>query len=140
MPLVITVEQNSAVDPLLEWPLGKRGVDAKRQVDAYGLAGACRREFDLIARNYDAILAPAAADEAPLGLQATGTAIFNSLWTLQHVPCVAIPADFSELGLPVGIQLIGTRFSNAKILNVARALERVIDVDADDRLARIIRA
>jgi len=117
----------------------KRGVTPKRLVEAYDFADTCRREFDVIASGYDAILAPAATGEAPKGLHTVGNWIFNGLWTLLHTPCVAIPAVFGEGGLPVGIQLVGPRLSDARLLAVAKALQSVIDVNADERF-RILSA
>ncbi|KAI4646636.1 hypothetical protein J4E93_004858 [Alternaria ventricosa] len=40
-----------------------------------------RGMFDGIAASYSAILAPSAADEAPLGLDDMGSPMFNTLWT-----------------------------------------------------------
>ena len=41
------------------------------------------------------------------------------------LPAVSIPCGFNEEGLPVGLQLIGNRFEEAKILNIAYAFESV---------------
>src|SRR3712207_7169992 len=49
-------------------------------------------------------LTPAARGEAPVGLHSTGDAMFNRIWTLLHVPCVAIPAIHGPNQLPVGVQ------------------------------------
>lgn len=118
---------------------GGRGVTPRRLVEAYDLADICRKEFDTIASGYDAVLAPASTGEAPRGLHTVGNWIFNGLWTLLHTPCVAIPAVHGELGLPVGIQLVGPRLSDARLLAVAKALQPVIDVNADERV-RILSA
>ncbi|MCT4470401.1 amidase [Bosea spartocytisi] len=116
-----------------------RGVTPRRLVEAFDLSDICRKEFDAIASRYDAVLAPASTGEAPRGLHTVGNWIFNGLWTLLHTPCVAIPAVHGELGLPVGIQLVGPRLSDARLLAVAQALQSVIDVNADER-ARILSA
>ena len=39
------------------------------------------------------------------------------------LPAVSIPCGFNKEGLPVGLQLIGNRFEESKILNVAYAFE-----------------
>ena len=39
------------------------------------------------------------------------------------VPAISIPAGFSNEGLPIGIQLLGADFSEAKLLRIARAYE-----------------
>lgn len=112
-----------------------RGVTPEKLVAAYDFADACRREFDALAAGYDAILAPASTGEAPKGLHTVGDWIFNGLWTLLHTPCVAIPAVLGELGLPVGVQLVGPRFSDSRLLGVAEALQEVIDTGARERAA-----
>ena len=58
-------------------------------------------------RDYDFLLTPAAAGEAPTGLDLTGTAAFNRAWTLLGVPCVTVPAYTGSQGLPIGVQIVG---------------------------------
>ena len=45
------------------------------------------------------------------------------------VPGISIPAGFSENGLPVGIQLLGADFSEARLLRIARAYEMATEAD-----------
>ena len=75
----------------------------------------------------DAIIAPAALGPAPEGLGSTGDPIFNGLWTLMGVPAVTIPALSAENGLPMGVQLIGRRGDDARLLRTARWMMRWID-------------
>jgi Asp-tRNA(Asn)/Glu-tRNA(Gln) amidotransferase A subunit family amidase len=89
--------------------------------DAYDLAARCRVEFDAIASLYDAVLTPSAKGEAPVGLHATGDAIFNRVWTLLHVPCVNVPGFKGPNGLPVGVTLTSPRFTDRRLLRVAEA-------------------
>jgi Asp-tRNA(Asn)/Glu-tRNA(Gln) amidotransferase A subunit family amidase len=53
--------------------------------------------------------------------------VFNRIWTLLHVPCVAIPTGKSPKGLPLGIQLIGPRMGDSRLLAMAGVLAPVID-------------
>jgi Asp-tRNA(Asn)/Glu-tRNA(Gln) amidotransferase A subunit family amidase len=94
---------------------------------AYDLAATCRREFDPLAARFDAILTPAAPGEAPRDLKDSGNAIFNAFWTLLHVPCIAIPCIRGPQGLPVGVQIIGPRFSDMALLAVAEDVAAAID-------------
>ena len=100
-------------------------VDYNRAVDGReflndGLAGV----FD----RYDAIITPAAVGEAPAGLDSTGSPIFNSLWTYCGTPAVTLPLLEGPNGLPVGVQLIGRRGDDARLLRTARWLvDRVGD-------------
>ncbi len=97
---------------------------------SYTLADSCRPQFDaLFGDELDVVLAPAARGEAPLGLHSTGDAIFSGLWTLLHVPSVAIPGARGPQNLPVGIQILGPRFADARLLSIAAAVAPVIDVE-----------
>lgn len=99
---------------------------------AYNLADSCRPAFDaLFGPKLDVVLTPASPGEAPEGLHTTGDAIFNGIWTLLHVPCLGIPCIRGPKGLPVGIQLVGPRLSDAKLLAIAEACAPVIDAEPD---------
>ena len=66
-------------------------ISASQLVGAYNLAADCRKLWDALFPRFDAVLTPAAVGEAPLGRQDTGNPVFNSMWTLMHVPCIGIP-------------------------------------------------
>ena len=70
----------------------------------------------------DAIVTPAAPGPAPAGLGSTGSAIFNGLWTLCRTPAVTLPLLNAESGLPMGVQLVGLRGEDARLLRTARWL------------------
>lgn len=107
-----------------------RGVTPEKLLASYALADACRPAFDrLFGRGLDVVLTPAACGEAPEGLATTGNAVFNAMWTLLHVPCVAIPVGRGPNGLPVGVQIVGPRLSDTWLLGIARALAPAIDAD-----------
>jgi Asp-tRNA(Asn)/Glu-tRNA(Gln) amidotransferase A subunit family amidase len=107
-----------------------RGVTPEKLLASYALADSCRPVFDrLFGSSLDVILTPSAPGEAPEGLHTTGNAIFQSMWTLLHVPCVAIPVGRGPRNLPVGIQIVGPRMSDMQLLDVARSLAPVIDTD-----------
>jgi Asp-tRNA(Asn)/Glu-tRNA(Gln) amidotransferase A subunit family amidase len=67
---------------------------------------------------FDAILTPAALGPAPEGLGATGSPIFNGLWTYLGMPAVSVPL-LTVRGLPVGVQLVGRRNDDARLLRTA---------------------
>jgi Asp-tRNA(Asn)/Glu-tRNA(Gln) amidotransferase A subunit family amidase len=71
---------------------------------------------------YDAILTPAAPGEAPRGLGATGNPVFSTLWTYLGTPAVTLPIMQSEAGMPLGVQLVGRRDNDARLLRSARWL------------------
>lgn len=78
--------------------------------------------LDKIFERCDAILCPAALGPAPLGLESTGSALFNGIWTLAGVPAVTLPVFTAENGLPMGVQLVGRRGDDARLLRTARWL------------------
>jgi Asp-tRNA(Asn)/Glu-tRNA(Gln) amidotransferase A subunit family amidase len=52
-------------------------------------------------------------------LSSTGNAVFSSIWTLMGVPVVTLPMLEGENGMPIGVQIIGARGADAKLLAVA---------------------
>jgi Asp-tRNA(Asn)/Glu-tRNA(Gln) amidotransferase A subunit family amidase len=91
---------------------------------AWRAAEAAREAAGRWAGGFDAILTLPAPGQAPKGLGSTGDAIFNSLWTVLHMPCLTLPAGAGPDGLPVGIQLVGRRHSDARLLDIGRWVER----------------
>ncbi|SEO78531.1 Amidase [Salinihabitans flavidus] len=75
----------------------------------------------------DAILCPAAPGPATEGLEFTGDSIFNGVWTLLGTPAVTIPAFTAENGLPMGLQLVGARGQDARLLRNAHWFTRWLD-------------
>ena len=78
--------------------------------------------LDEIFDRCDAILCPAATGPAPEGLGFTGDAIFNGLWTLCGTPAISVPLLTAENGLPMGVQLVGRRGNDARLLRTANWL------------------
>ena len=91
-------------------------------IRALGRAEAQGQALDRLFDHYDAILAPAAPGQAPKGLETTGRAIFNGMWTLMGVPAVSVPLLTGADGLPIGVQVIGRRGTDAKVLQAAEWL------------------
>ncbi|MFZ2003885.1 MAG: amidase [Stellaceae bacterium] len=75
------------------------------------------------AGGFDAILTLPAPGQAPKTLASTGDAIFNGLWTLLHMPCLTMPAGQGPDRLPVGIQLVGRRHGDARLLDIGLWVE-----------------
>ena len=75
---------------------------------------------------YDAIITPSAPGEAPLGLNATGNPAFCALWTLCGTPAVTLPLLEGENGLPMGVQLIGPRHDDSRLLRTANWLSKKV--------------
>jgi len=77
---------------------------------------------ELFEQRYDAILTAAAPSAAPKGLASTGDPSFCTLWTLCGMPCITVPLLQSSNGLPIGVQLVGPRHGDARLLRTARWL------------------
>jgi Asp-tRNA(Asn)/Glu-tRNA(Gln) amidotransferase A subunit family amidase len=82
------------------------------------VAGGLDPLFD----RYDAILTPAASGTAPRGLESTGSPRFCTLWTFAGMPALNVPILQGEGGLPIGVQLVGRRGDDARLLRLARWL------------------
>ena len=85
---------------------------------------------------FDAILTPAAPGEAPRGLASTGNPVFCTTWTYLGVPAVTLPLLRSETGLPLGVQLVGRRGNDARLLRTARWLVETLSREASDHTRR----
>lgn len=90
--------------------------------------GEIRAAFDAVFAAYDAIALPTTVVAAPLreGQDAVATAArltaLTSPFNLTGLPAISIPCGSTE-GLPVGLQLVGARWHEARLLRVARAYE-----------------
>jgi len=69
----------------------------------------------------DALIIPSALGGAP-GRETTGDAVFNGIWTLAGTPVVNIPVFEDSDGMPMGIQVIGPKGDDARLLRTARWL------------------
>ncbi len=91
--------------------------DACRQQEKARIAA---REW---ASGFDAILTLPAPGQAPRTLANTGSAVFNAAWTQFAMPCLTLPAGKGPDGLPVGVQLVGRRHDDAKLLEIGLWVE-----------------
>jgi Asp-tRNA(Asn)/Glu-tRNA(Gln) amidotransferase A subunit family amidase len=88
-------------------------------------AAALNAMLDPVFDEYDAILTPAAPGEAPAA-DTTGNPVFCSLWTYLGTPAVTLPLLQGENGLPIGVQLVGRRGNDSRLLRTARWLADTI--------------
>jgi Asp-tRNA(Asn)/Glu-tRNA(Gln) amidotransferase A subunit family amidase len=131
------MEAEMAVNLEREWEKGRDRLSASlraqlergRDIRALDYQRAVRRIAPLTAvftelfeQRYDAILTPAAPGTAPRGLDATGDPAFCTLWTLCGLPSITLPVMHGAGGLPLGVQLVGRRDFDARLLRTARWL------------------
>ena len=88
-----------------------------------------RRDMAPLLARYDALLMPSALGPAP-DRTTTGDAAFNGPWTGLGVPAVSLPTGLAADGLPLGTQLIGAPFGEARLLAAARWAEASIGFTA----------
>jgi amidase len=98
------------------------------------------RQCEAFLDDYDAWLMPVMPDAAfirqkqsePLMIDGVphpyffaGTS-YNYLANLTGQPAVVLPCGFSREGLPIGLQLVGKRWDDARLLGIAKALEKLL--------------
>lgn len=103
------VERGMAV-PVMDYMLAK---DRMSHV-----AGA----FDEYFLDFDAILCPAALGTAPKGLASTGDPIMSTVWSFAGLPTLSLPLMNLSNGLPLGVQMVGRRKGDARLLQAGRWL------------------
>ncbi|MFZ2560555.1 MAG: amidase family protein [Candidatus Nanoperiomorbaceae bacterium] len=103
--------------------------------DAYYLKAQQARtllinEFNKLFADYDFLIGPVAPTPAfklgenvsdPLKMYLSD--VMTTPASMAGLPAVSLPNGFSKSGLPIGIQIIGPQKSDAKILDLAKALE-----------------
>jgi Asp-tRNA(Asn)/Glu-tRNA(Gln) amidotransferase A subunit family amidase len=108
---------------LIERGRARLAMDYTRAVAGIALLN---QALDPLFDEYDAILAPAAPGEAPRGLESTGNPVFCTIWTYLGTPAITLPLMQSEAGLPLGVQLVGRRGNDARLLRTARWLVKTL--------------
>ncbi len=96
-------------------------IDAQEYLRAITAREPAYRTIAAALRGFSAILTPAALGPAPVGHTATGSPIMNGLWTYLGMPAVSLPL-LEAKGLPVGVQLVGLRHDDGRLLRTARWL------------------
>jgi Asp-tRNA(Asn)/Glu-tRNA(Gln) amidotransferase A subunit family amidase len=133
----VIMDSEVAVNLRREWETGRdrlspplrarieagHAVRAPEYLAARAAAGPLLATFtELFEQRYDAILTPAAHGTAPAGLESTGEPTFCTLWTMLGLPSVSLPLLQGANGLPLGVQLVGPRHGDGRLLRTARWL------------------
>ncbi len=96
-----------------------RKISRSQYDEAIEILSSASEYFELFFKDYDAIIAPSAAGEAPKFEDGTGDPVFCTIWTLCGLPAVNLPLLVGENDLPVGVQLIGTAEEDDRLLRTA---------------------
>jgi len=89
-----------------------------------------RRQFDEFFDQYDLLLTPTTPTTAPLiegpdAIEQAGTLTrFTSPFNLTGLPALSVPCGFTAQGLPVGLQIVGRSWAEAKLLSASYAYEQ----------------
>lgn len=97
-----------------------------RYDDAMQHVQACRQVYSGLFADVDVLLTPSAPDEAPAGIESTGSALFNRSWTMLGAPCVTLPFGRGAQGLPLGIQVVGRYGDDERVLLAAEWARRAL--------------
>jgi aspartyl-tRNA(Asn)/glutamyl-tRNA(Gln) amidotransferase subunit A len=112
-----------------------RQIFGHEYVNAQRLRSIFRRAMDEIWTSADIIVTPTTAITAPLrgittvdlngkpeDVRLASTKLVRG-WNYLGEPAISVPCGKDSLGLPVGMQMIGAPFADARLLQVARAVE-----------------
>ena len=78
--------------------------------------------FSEVFNDYHGILSPSSTGVAPKGLNSTGSPEFSTYWTFLGMPSISLPLLTGSNNLPLGIQLIGEKFDDARLMSTANWL------------------
>jgi Asp-tRNA(Asn)/Glu-tRNA(Gln) amidotransferase A subunit family amidase len=103
----------------------ERGLQVGERAYADALARAARwaAEWNSLFGGFDGIITPATLGTAPVGLQSTGDPVMCTAWTLAGLPALSLPLLQGANGLPLGVQLVGGKGGDARLLRTAGFLE-----------------
>ncbi len=113
-------------------------VSGTRLAELLRLREHIHASFAALFAKYDALLCPVTPVEAwPLGSLGPaniggkpagprGHAAFTPLFNYAALPALALPCGSGDHGLPVGLQIAGPRFADARVLNLAWHAEQVL--------------
>jgi aspartyl-tRNA(Asn)/glutamyl-tRNA(Gln) amidotransferase subunit A len=120
------------------WALIEQGrlVSAPDYVNAQRLRTATRRQFDELWKHIDLLVTPTTPITAPgtdedevdidgyrEDARVASTRLTRAINFIGE-PALSMPCGRSQAGMPIGLQLIGPPFSDAKLLGIGQMLER----------------
>jgi Asp-tRNA(Asn)/Glu-tRNA(Gln) amidotransferase A subunit family amidase len=115
------------LDPTLAQTLNENAKIPRAQyLESIRVAETARCFADGLFRQHDAWLMPSAPGAAPHSLASTGDPLFNRLASVLHTPAINIPAFKNGKGMPLGLQLIGARYEDEKLLQMAATISTIL--------------
>lgn len=109
-----------------------RRVSAIDYLRAKTRVGDLHAVLDEVFGEFDAIITPSAMGAAPPRDEGTGSPMFAMPWTLMGTPALNLPLLANDKGLPIGVQLVGARLHDSRLMRTARWLLDELDDDKGD--------
>jgi Asp-tRNA(Asn)/Glu-tRNA(Gln) amidotransferase A subunit family amidase len=98
-----------------------RGIPAVDYLAALQARQVLYRRIEALFVNHGTVLTLAASGPAPDGQSGSGSPAFGDFWSFVGAPAVSLPL-FETDGLPIGVQLVGARGDDGRLLRSARLL------------------
>ncbi len=98
-------------------------ISARDYLSAHDWRSVLYAGLEAVLSRCDAIITLAAIGPVGRGTTMEGETLFNTLWTFLGVPSVSLPLLQAADGSPMGVQLVGRRGEDGRLLRTARWLE-----------------
>ncbi len=95
---------------------------AKDYVEAVNNMDTIYGTFKDAFHHYHAIITPATTGYPPKGLTHTGSPEFCTIWTYLGMPALTLPLIEGSSKLPLGVQLVGEKYDDVRLLQTANWL------------------
>ena len=102
-------------------------ISADQYEDARAAMSGAEDWFSNFFNDYDAVLTPSAIGQASLYNEGTGDPVCCNIWTLAGLPCASLPLLASEVGLPIGVQLVAGLNEDNRLFRTMHWLSDYID-------------
>jgi len=113
---------SGALSPVLQNYLEEAGsIPRDRALDAMVRISRWQSEWETRLKGVDGVLIPSALGEAPPAAS-TGDPVLCRAATALGVPAISLPVGRGAAGLPVGVQLIGRRGEDRRLLELAGSI------------------
>jgi len=107
---------------LVELLTAANGISEDQYAVALGAVDAANTYFNEFFEEFDAVVTPSSAGQAPKSLESTGDPIFCAIWTFAGLPALSLPLMTGDVGLPIGVQLVGNLEEDARLCRTANWL------------------
>ena len=111
-------------DAMRDYIEGGRAVTPEEVEAAVAVGETCRAALPGVLAGFDALLVPGVLGEAPLRSEGhTGDPLLCRAWTFLGAPAISVPGLVGPAGMPIGVQLVGLRGGEERLLGAAAWVE-----------------